>query len=129
MYSRPENSMRRPPISLLLLRIASTTDSSGRPYAASVFGSSVTWYCFWKPPTLATSATPGTDCTAYLRNPVLIRADFVGRVLPAFVDERVLVDPADARRVGPELGLHTGGQARLDRRELLEDARALSLIH
>ncbi len=58
------------------------------------------------------------------QEPVLIRADLVGRVLPALVDEGVLVDPADARRVRPELGLHAGGEARLDRRELLEDARA-----
>ncbi len=58
------------------------------------------------------------------QEPVLIRADLVGRVLPALVDERVLVDPADARRVGPELGLHPCGEARLDLRQVLEDARA-----
>jgi hypothetical protein len=40
------------------------------------------------------------------------------------VDERVLEHPADARRVGADLGLDAGREARLDLAQVLEDARA-----
>ena len=64
MYSLPANSISRPPTSLLLWRMAATTWSSGRLYAASRLGSTVIWYCFTNPPMDATSATPGTACSA-----------------------------------------------------------------
>ena len=64
----------------------------------------MTWYCLTKPPNDATSATPGTDCSAVAQVPVLERAQ-VGRGLaPAVVDERVLEDPAHAGGVGTQLG-------------------------
>jgi len=62
MYSRPVSSTRRPPTSLLPLRIASTTVSSGSLYASNAVGSMLTWYCRTKPPIGATSATPGMLC-------------------------------------------------------------------
>ena len=39
--------------------MTSRTGDSGMPKARSLRGSTVTWYCWTKPPTLATSATPG----------------------------------------------------------------------
>ena len=36
--------------------------AAGRRRRAAALGSTVTWYCFTKPPTAATSATPGTAC-------------------------------------------------------------------
>ncbi len=60
MYSRPDSSTSRPPTSLLPVRTASITAVSGRLYAASALGLTVTWYCRTWPPTVATSATPGT---------------------------------------------------------------------
>ncbi len=36
-------------------------------YARRLFGSTVIWYCFTKPPMLATSETPGTDVSSYFR--------------------------------------------------------------
>jgi hypothetical protein len=63
MYSAPACSMSRPPTSALPARTASTTRSMEMPVAASRTGSTSTWYCFWKPPKPATSATPGTLCS------------------------------------------------------------------
>jgi len=64
MYSPPANSISRPPTSLLLSRMAVTTWSSGRLNAARRLGSTVIWYCRTNPPIEATSATPGTACSA-----------------------------------------------------------------
>ena len=58
------------------------------------------------------------------QRPVLQRAQLGERVPPAAVDERVLVDPADAGGVGPELGGHPRGQPAADALEVLEHAAA-----
>src|SRR5207237_7183469 len=55
----------RPPTSAFDIFTASTTLESGMPRAARRSGSRSTWYSFTNPPTLATSATPGTACRAY----------------------------------------------------------------
>ncbi len=60
-YSVPASSMTRPPASPLPLRTASSTRLSGTFQASSRLGSTSTWYCLTKPPTAATSETPGTD--------------------------------------------------------------------
>ena len=44
------------------------------PRSLSSGGNSLTWYCFSSPPTEATSATPGADCSAGL-----IRLSFSSR--------------------------------------------------
>ena len=56
--------------------------------------------------------------------PVLEGAQLVRRVLSRPIHERVLVDPADARRVGSQLDLHVLGKLRRDLGEVLEHARA-----
>ena len=55
-------------MSLLLRRTASPMRPGGMPYARRRLGSTVIWYWRTKPPTLATSATPGTAFNWYLRN-------------------------------------------------------------
>jgi len=40
----------------------------GDVVSLSLMGSRSIWYCFTKPPTLATSATPGTELSWYLMN-------------------------------------------------------------
>ena len=52
--------------------------------------------------------------------PVFQRTQVGQRTLAGGVDERVLVYPADPRRVGAELGLHAFGQTPLDFRQVLE---------
>ena len=64
MYSRSDSSIVIAPTSLLALWIALITRVTGIPYASSFAGSISTWYCFSKPPTLATSETPGTAVSA-----------------------------------------------------------------
>ena len=61
-------SRRRAPASLLLCRTASRIRAAGIPKARSRFGSTVIWYWRTNPPTLATSAMPGTALSSYLRN-------------------------------------------------------------
>ena len=56
--------------------------------------------------------------------PVLKRPQIGERVFAAPVHQCVLEHPADTRRVGPELCLHSFGKLRLDLREVLEDAAA-----
>ena len=56
--------------------------------------------------------------------PVLKAPELGEVVLPGAVDERVLIDPTDARRVGPELRLHAFGKTRQDFAQVLEHARA-----
>ena len=57
-----------------------------------------------KPPTEATSATPGTLCERVAQVPVLEAAQLGEVERAAAVDERVLEHPADAGRVGAERG-------------------------
>ena len=64
MYSRSDNSITIAPTSLFASAIALITRVIGMPYAWSRAGSTSTWYCFSKPPTVATSATPGTAVSA-----------------------------------------------------------------
>ena len=61
------------------------------------------------PPTLATSATSGRVFSSYFRNQSCSARSCGQVVLAAAVDQRVLVDPADAGGVGAERGL--GGLA------------------
>ena len=63
----------------------------------------VTWYCLTKPPTEATSATPGDGPELILDLPVLEGAQLRERVLAGLVDQSVFQRPADAGRIGPEL--------------------------
>src|SRR5574338_712807 len=67
MNSFADSSTTSPPTSALDLRIASSTMPIGTPYARSLAGSTVTWYCLTNPPMLATSATPGTEASPYRR--------------------------------------------------------------
>jgi len=53
-------SSERPPTSPLLFCTAIATSLIDRLYACNRCGSTVIWYCFTKPPTEATSATPST---------------------------------------------------------------------
>src|SRR6516162_2638006 len=59
--------MERPPTSPLLLLTAMLTSAIERLYARSFVGSTVIWYCFTKPPMDATSDTPSTAVSWYLR--------------------------------------------------------------
>ena len=93
-------------------------------YACSRFGSTVTWYWRTKPPSGATSATPGTDLQVIAEVPVLDRAQFGQVVLAARIHERILKDPADAGRIRPEFGLDPLRQPREYARQVLERARA-----
>ena len=68
MYSASASSTTEPPASRLASRIAAITLASGRLYARSRAGSTTIWYCRTMPPTVATSATFGTDFSSYLRN-------------------------------------------------------------
>ena len=67
MYSASPSSTTRPPVSRLLSRMARRTCASGRSYASSFIGSTVTWYCLTKPPMLATSLTPSTAVSSGFR--------------------------------------------------------------
>ena len=66
-YSISDDSIFLPPTSLLLIITAFLTSEIDNPYAFSLFGSTSIWYCFTKPPTDATSATPSTDCRPSFR--------------------------------------------------------------
>ena len=68
MNSFSATSIRPPPTSLLLSWIAVRIAEIGSPYARSRFGSTVIWYWRTKPPTLATSETPGIAVSSYFRN-------------------------------------------------------------
>ena len=68
MYSVSDISTIRPPTSRLLMRIVSMIFDSGRLYACSLRGSTVTTYCWTKPPTDATSDTPDAFHSWYLMN-------------------------------------------------------------
>ena len=59
-----------------------------------------------------------------LEEPVLQGAQLRSVLCAAAVDQRVLVDPADAGGIGPERGLGTGGQARLHLVQVLQHPRA-----
>jgi hypothetical protein len=61
-------SSSRPPASLLL-RADGVADLRDRDVVgAQLVGVHLIWYCLTKPPMEATSATPGTDISSYLRN-------------------------------------------------------------
>ena len=81
------------------------------PSARIRSGSSTTWYCLTMPPMLATSATSGTRLQLELQEPVVERAQLAEVVPAAAVDQRVLVDPADAGRIRPERGAGAGAAA------------------
>ncbi len=76
------------------------------------------------PPTVATSATLGTDFNSYLRNQSCSARSCARSLLAAAVDERVLVDPAHAGRVGAERRLRARRQASLHLVQVFEHARA-----
>ena len=59
-----------------------------------------------------------------LQEPVVERPKLTEVLRAAAVDQRVLVDPADAGRVRPERGARAGRQATLHLVEVLDDARA-----
>src|SRR6266487_114835 len=90
----------------------------GMPAFTSSGGKIFNWYCFSKPPTEATSATPGTDCSAGL--------------IWLAIDNRVLINPADTACVGSERDDGVGWQLRPDGVDSIEhqllDTRALRPI-
>jgi hypothetical protein len=57
------------------------------------------------------------------QEPVLVAAQLIARVLTGAVDQRILKDPADARRVGAKLGLHPRGKLGSNLRQVFENAR------
>ena len=94
------------------------------PEADSRSGSTTIWYWRSKPPSEATSATPATACSAG-RTVKSCSAAQLGEVHAArAVLQHVLVDPADAARVGTERRRDARGQQLLHASELLEHARA-----
>ncbi len=64
MYSARLISIVRAPVSRLALRTASAISPSVTSAASIACGSTSTWYSRTCPPTLATSATPGTAWSA-----------------------------------------------------------------
>ena len=92
--SRPTSRRSTPPT-------ASIRSFSVRPALRSRPGSASTWYSFWKPPKLTTSATPGARIRCLRHHPVLPAAQLAGRVAVAL--QRVLVDLPDRRVVRPEV--------------------------
>ncbi len=66
----------------------------------------------------------GDRLQVVLEIPVLVRAQVGERALARGVHQHVLEDPAEARRVGPQLGLRVLRQAREHAGEVLERARA-----
>ena len=68
MYSASAISMTEPPASALPRSTAMRTSATVSPWPRRRTGSSTTWYCFTMPPTVATSATPGTACSSNFRN-------------------------------------------------------------
>ena len=64
MCSWPAISTVPPPASSFEARTASATSVIETPYARSRSGSTWIWYYLTKPPTEATSATPGTLSSA-----------------------------------------------------------------
>ena len=67
---------------------------------------------------------PGNGLEGVAQRPVLVRAELVERMRPGTVDQRVLVDPAHARGVRPQLGLHSLRQPRLDLGHVFQHAGA-----
>ncbi len=76
------------------------------------------------PPTEATSATLGTVFSSNFRNQSCSARSCAASMRAAAVDQRVLVDPADAGGVRPELRLGVGRQPRLHLVQVLQHARA-----
>ena len=75
---------------------------SEMPAFASSGGKILTWYCFSRPPTDATSATPGTALQRRL-DLAFVQQPQLAHVVRAFVvHDRVLIDPAHAAGVGPK---------------------------
>ena len=68
MNSFSATSTRPPPTSLLLSRMAVRISPMDRSKARRRLGSTVTWYWRTNPPTPATSETPRTAVSSYLRN-------------------------------------------------------------
>src|SRR6266542_2739184 len=119
MYSRPENSTRRPPTSLFPFRTASTTRSTGRSYATRAFGSRLIWYWRTNPPR-GDLGHAGHGLQGVAQVPVLETAQVGEIVLPAPVHQGVLVNPADGGFVARQLDVHPLRQARQDVRQVLE---------
>ena len=70
-------------------------------------GSASTWYSFWKPPKLTTSATPGARIRCLETTQSCQLRSSLGRVAIAL--QRVLVDLPDRRVVGAEVRLDPVG--------------------
>ena len=107
MNSRSATSMRPPPTSLLLSWMAERMAEMDRSYARSRFGSTVIWYWRTNPPTLATSETPGTAVSSYLRN-----QSWIERSSPrSWRSDRSAYTKAQPTPVasGPSLGVIPGG--------------------
>ena len=56
--------------------------------------------------------------------PILVGAQIRQAVFPGRIDQRVLVDPAERRRIRAKFGLHPLWQTGNDAREILHDSRA-----
>ena len=124
MYSASASSSTEPPNSRLASRIAAITFITGRLYALSRAGSSTTWYCLHHAADGRDLGDVGHRLQLVLEEPVLQRAQFGQVVLAAPIDQRVLVDPADARGIGPQRRLRAGRQPALHLVQILEHPRA-----
>ena len=89
-----------------------------------MFGSRSTWYCFTNPPTGRDLGDAFHRLERVTQIPILERAQLGQIVLPGFIDERILEDPADAGRVRPDHRIDAFRERAADRVQIFDHARA-----
>ena len=122
MYSRPVNSTRRPPTSLLPARTAATTLRDRNAVRGQPVGIHVDLILADEAAERRDFRHAGDRLQVVAQEPIL-RAALRGEVA-ALADQRILEHPADSGRIRPEFRLHILRQARQNLREVLQRPRA-----